>query len=299
MKHPKNISLITILFFLLSQLFGMFLLLNSFDVKVIEGKTMPVYKETAIGERPRITGFQTIGYIVVAILLGTSVLLVIIRYSLSLLWKLMYITAIFFSSLISLNSILPLLFSIFIAIIFCIFKYKKGYHILNNFIDMFVFSGIAIIFAPLMDSLHALLLLFLISFYDIIAVNKTKHMVKLAEFQLSSGMFAGLKLPYRSIKGKGKIELKNKGKVSSAIIGGGDVVFPLIFTATIMNKLILSGMNKSLAFIFSLPVPVLNSLMLSLLLYISKKNRYYPAMPFLATACLLSYLIIHILLLLF
>jgi hypothetical protein len=69
-------------------------------------------------------------------------------------------------------------------------------------------------------------------------------------------------------------------QVKSAILGGGDIGFPLLFAGVLM---------KSYGFMQVLIVPVVASIGLFLLLYFAKKDRFYPAMPFLSAACFAGY----------
>jgi len=80
---------------------------------------------------------------------------------------------------------------------------------------------------------------------------------------------------------KGKKKMK-KVKVNLAILGGGDVAFPLIFAGVILNKY---GMTDALITI------AFTSIALLLLFTFSKKGKFYPAMPFLTAGCLVGFLI--------
>ena len=65
---------------------------------------------------------------------------------------------------------------------------------------------------------------------------KSKHMVAMAQFQTKSGIFAGVLLPYKMPKlSLRKKKHKNKKLVKTAILGGGDIGFPLIFSGVIMK----------------------------------------------------------------
>ncbi|HEY9701428.1 MAG TPA: hypothetical protein V6C58_03225, partial [Allocoleopsis sp.] len=93
----------------------------------------------------------------------------------------------------------------------------------------------------------------------------------------------------------GKTEAKN------AILGGGDIVFPLIFIGALMNSMILSSVQinpavsieliKQEAFLKSLIVVTSSTISLTLLFFFAKKDRFYPAMPFLTIGCLVGWLI--------
>ena len=131
---------------------------------------------------------------------------------------------------------------------------------------------------------------------DLQAVNRRS---RLAKFQSKAGVFAGLLIPYR--KGRAgrekKVRVTKKeikaGKVKVvqrkiAILGGGDMGFPLIFAGVVLQKLLLVNPG-GIAFLKALIVPLAASLALFFLLISSKKDRFYPAMPFLTAGCFIGY----------
>lgn len=190
-----------------------------------------------------------------------------------------------------------------IAFILTFLKIKKRNIIAHNISELLIYPGLAAIFVPLLNVLAAAILLILISIYDMIAVWKTKHMQAMAKFQIQRlKIFTGFFLPYTSKKDKAKIERikaklkkikskkkkqeflkKQKIKINLAVLGGGDVAFPLIFIGTILLKY-----NFVSAFI----VTATTSLALALLLIFAKKGRFYPAMPFLTAGCLFGLLLV-------
>jgi hypothetical protein len=121
-------------------------------------------------------------------------------------------------------------------------------------------------------------------------------MVRLAKFQIKHlKVFTGFFVPYLHQKDKAKIErAKAKQKredrklrqlkipVQIAVLGGGDVAFPLIFAGTIL-------ISYGLA--YALITILLTTIALALLLLFSKKGEFYPAMPFLTGGCLAGLLI--------
>ena len=123
------------------------------------------------------------------------------------------------------------------------------------------------VFAPVLSVSTVFILLILISIYDMIAVWKTKHMVKLAKFQTKMKVFAGLLVPY--------------GK-KMAILGGGDIGFTLLFAGVVLLS---TGWIDALIIVLSV------SIALGLLLFLSKKDRFYPAMPYLTVGCFIGYFI--------
>ena len=106
-----------------------------------------------------------------------------------------------------------------------------------------------------------------------IAVWKTKHMIKLAKFQTKLKLFAGLLIPYKSGR-----------EIKTAILGGGDIGFPLLFAAAVLKD---PGIG-----IKALIIPLTTGLMLAALFFFGQKNKFYPAMPFLTIGCFLGYFIV-------
>ncbi len=118
-------------------------------------------------------------------------------------------------------------------------------------------------------------------------------MVKMATFQMKSKIFTGLLIPLKeSIKVKKGV--KGKGvKVEEAIMGSGDVAFPLMFSGVVMERLIKVGqLAKEVAFMKTLIIPVIVSLVVLFLLTQGRKGKYYPGMPFITAGCLLGSLFV-------
>jgi hypothetical protein len=136
------------------------------------------------------------------------------------------------------------------------------------------------------------------------AVWRSGLMQKMAKYQIESlNIFSGFFIPYvskkikMSLKRMNKSELrKKKIKVNVAILGGGDVVFPII-TAGVMLKefgfVNLAGFNLPMASLF---VIIGAAIGLGSLFLFSEKKKFYPAMPFITAGIfagiLLSYLIL-------
>ncbi|MBN1792497.1 hypothetical protein JW826_02325 [Candidatus Woesearchaeota archaeon] len=176
----------------------------------------------------------------------------------------------------------------------------------------------------------ASLLLVLISVYDFIAVFKSKHMVSMAEFQTESKVFAGLLVQYkvkkdavvdkvkgvvsRSIsrsvsKNARKADIKAAPRLSktdrkdlelpridlderkTAILGGGDIAFPLIFIGTVMFHLA-NVVSISQAFLESAIIVATTTVALALLFIFAKKDKFYPAMPFISAGCFAGYFLV-------
>ncbi|MEK6809639.1 MAG: hypothetical protein AABY40_03120, partial [Nanoarchaeota archaeon] len=90
-----------------------------------------------------------------------------------------------------------------------------------------------------------------------------------------------LMLPYKLGKfGKAKTIMRGKAeKVRTAILGGGDIGFPLIFAGVVLKEM---GLWQSLV------IPFGALLGLAVLLFNGKENKFYPAMPFISAGCFVA-----------
>ena len=139
-----------------------------------------------------------------------------------------------------------------IAIILAYFKIYKRNLITHNLTELLIYPGIATVFVPIINVLGIIILLLLISLYDIWAVWRSEFMQKIANYQINNlKIFTGFFIPYadkkiklkiKNIKqkSKNKQELetkfkKSKIKINLAILGGGDIIFPII-TAGVFLK---------------------------------------------------------------
>lgn len=288
MKHSLKITIILLLFFLSSQLLGLAIVRSYIDVeKTIETGTVqwkPLLKvgKTELITRPEMqpkTGFL---FILFAILIGTLIVFLIIKLKKFVLWKAWYFLAVMACLAIAFNAFIPTIIAIILAIILASLKLLRPSIIIHNATEVFVYGGLIAIFAPIFNLSWASLLLIAISIYDIYAVWRSKHMIKLAKAQTKAKIFAGLLIPYKmpamktiKIEHRQKAE-KKKVKARAAIIGGGDIGFTLLFASTIM---------KEIGFVHALITVIAATAALASLFLLGKKERYYPAMPFLTAGC--------------
>jgi presenilin-like A22 family membrane protease len=189
-------------------------------------------------------------------------------------------------------------------------KIFKRNLIIHNLTELLIYPGIATLFVPILNFWSIIVLLLIISIYDIWAVWHSGIMQKMAKYQINTlKVFSGFFIPYISKKMRKQLQklrknkkLKNKKvRVNIAILGGGDVVFPLITAGVVLmaNKIFLPFTNIQIftgGIIPALFVIAGATLGLSLLLSFSEKKKFDPAMPFITGGILfgliLSYLIL-------
>ena len=290
MKHTMKITLLLLSLFLLSQLVGLVVVQRYLN----PDKLLPFNIE-----KPTYNEQTAYVPIIIAIAIGTGLALILAKFKAVRVWKFWFFLSVMFTMLIAFFAFMNEWYALILAAILALWKIFKPNPIVHNFTELFVYAGLAAIFVPVLNLWSATILLIIISLYDAWAVWQSKHMIKLAEFQTDSKLFAGLSVIYSRNKDSNKssnkitskkvsVSKQNKSNIQSnrkiAIIGGGDVAFALLFAGAILK----STSNIGIAFIVSIFATLG---LLGLLLY-SKKDRYYPAMPFITAGCFIGWLVI-------
>lgn len=299
MKHNLFAISFLVIVFLLAQAVGL-----AVTAHYLEKPELPMNIE-----RPQVPEKQqtyTFLPIFIFILIATGLGLLLIKFSMLRLWKFWFLLSVWLTLTISFNAFIPEETAIGIAAILALWKVFRPNIIIHNFTEVFIYGALAAIFVPILNVIAVVVLLFLISIYDYIAVRKTKHMVKLAKFQGKSKIFAGLLLPYKRKAGKEegieekisagkKINIPKAGelpkeKAGVAILGGGDIGFPLLFAGAVMKQFGL-GLFDYRIFI----VPLFAAVSLLLLFLFADSKKFYPAMPYISAGCLAGYGIVWLL----
>jgi len=281
MKHTLKITLMLVLLFFLSQIVGLAITNQYIDHEKTAETGVIAWDELPYEmERPPVEESSSFIYILIAVLLGTGLLMLLIKFKKINLWKFWFFISVVLCLTIALKPFMRQEIALAISFVFALFKVVRPNIFVHNITEVFIYGGLAAIFVPIMNLYAVFMLLLLISAYDIYAVWKSKHMVTLAKFQTNSKVFAGLSIPYKMPEKEDKKKTGKVEKIKIAILGGGDIAFPLIFAGVVM---------KNAGFLTSLIIPIFVSAALFILLIKSKKDRFYPAMPFLSLGCLAGY----------
>ncbi len=300
MKHTLKVTLLLVFLFLTSQIIGLAITNAYIDYEATKEKGEVTFANLPYDiERPPVEQKSSFIFIITAVLIGTILLLLLIKFKKTLLWKIWFFLAVFLCLSIAFSAFINHLIALLLGIILAAYKIFKPNIIIHNITEVFVYGGLAAIFVPIMNVFSIVILLILISIYDFIAVFKIKHMVKMAKFQTKSKVFAGLFIPYKREKKVKKEEkakkiekgIKVKKIAKTAILGGGDIGFPLLFAGVVMKNTMLEN-TIAIGFLKTLIIPIMVSIALLLLLIKSKKDKFYPAMPFLTIGCFIGYFIL-------
>ncbi len=306
MKHSVKITLLLLSMFFIAQLIGIAVISSyspeSKEVQGLNGTVnittynLPYGMDPPQGVTPQGTLFSIIFAMIIAVVL----MFVLMKYKVELFLRLWFFFVVSIAIAITINAGIKgfLDYNTLLAIAFAIplafYKVFQRNIIVHNLTELLIYPGIAAIFVPLLTIWTVVALLIIISIYDIYAVWHAGFMQKMAKYQITQlKFFAGFFVPYvggnqrEMLRRLSKKDLKKKKiKVSVAILGGGDVVFPIILAGVVFNT-----MGLYAALIISLGA----TLALAGLFYLSKKGKFYPAMPFISTGCLMALALAYLL----
>ncbi|MBI2564974.1 hypothetical protein HYV79_03210 [Candidatus Woesearchaeota archaeon] len=286
MKHSIPITFILLLMFASIQVIGIFVIKEYIDEEETQKQGEIIWNDlpSIAGvelERPELTPMQAIIFVVFALVAGTALFFLILRWKIFFLIKLWFFIAILLCTYITLGAFMPSIYSIIISFLLTSIKLWKPNILIHNVSELLLYPGLAVIFVPLLSLLSVFILLIILSCYDMYAVWKSKHMIALAKAQSEQNVFAGLSIPYKFPK---KItKTIKKSETRTAILGGGDIGFPLLFTGVV---LVYQGLLKAF-----LIIPF-TTIALAVLFFLAEKNKFYPALPFLSIGCFTGYLLI-------
>jgi len=298
MKHETRIVLILLLMFIATQLIGLSVI-DSYAPKttsaIVNGTLMnvTVAKEIPYGmQPPEVKPQVSLLSIVISLAIAILIFFLLTKLKARIVLKTWFVLVIYITVAVALAAILSRItgidanaLALVLAIPLTFFKAIRPNMIVHNATELLIYPGLAAVFVPILRIWSIIVLLLLISVYDMWAVWKSTLMVKMAKYQIENlKIFTGFFIPYlpkgaRIVHGKAK---GKKVKVSIALLGGGDVAFPLIFAGVIYRA---AGLIPALIIIAGATLSLL------LLFMFSKKGKFYPAMPFITSGCLLAYLI--------
>ena len=295
MKHPLQTTALLIFLFVAAQVVGLSLVSLSQDVTVSPtGEREVVARPTVLGERPDAQGGESFLLIAIGVLIGTAIALALIRFGLFRIWRAWFFLAVWVALSIALGVLLPAAIAISAAAVLSAWKAFRPNPIVHNLTEILVYGGIAVLIAPLFDLWWAIALLLAVSVYDWIAVLRTGHMVTLAKAQADRNLFAGLYLPMGKVMTPSRQTIRapappkaSKDEGGAAVLGGGDISFPLVLASVAQVWLIEArNLAPATALSASLVVTLGATVALATLFALAKKGRFYPAMPALTAGCL-------------
>jgi len=292
LKHPLKITLILIAMFLLTQFIGLYVS-NYYLTEKVPFGINPESPETS-------RQFNSLFIsIVIAFIIAIALIFFLMNFKIAFFIKIWFLFVVSIGLGISFNSFLPFtpIIALIIAVPLAFLKVFYRNFFIHNITELFIYPGIASVFIPLLNFYTLIFLLILISVYDMWAVWKSGIMQKMAKYQIKKvGIFAGFFVPHLSKKQKLSLKKSKskKVKVNVAILGGGDIVFPIIAAGVILKVFGFAnifGYNIPLASI----LVILGALLgISYLFFTSEKKKFYPAMPFITAGIFLGIIISYV-----
>lgn len=201
----------------------------------------------------------------------------------NLIFKMIFILTIFLGGITFLSAWLPDIISLILIIILILWWLKKPSILIQDLCIIFGIAGAGSILGLSLNPQILVFLLIIFSIYDWIAVYKTKHMVRMAKKMIESKAILALVVPQNFPGFQESLgEVRPGGKF--LILGGGDIVFPLLFAASLIPFGILDSLIVALF--------ALIGLSFSFFFFISQKVRKpIPALPPIAFFSIIGYLI--------
>lgn len=200
-------------------------------------------------------------------------------------FKLFLLLVIFFGSQVVFSSFVSLPWDLVLAVVLVVIFSLIHNVLVHDIGIIFGIAGISSILGITISPMVGIALLVILSFYDILAVYWTKHMVQMAKGMIESGAIIGFVIPFEI-----KDFLFQKPKVRQnlgekfMILGSGDIGLPLVFVSSI------AAISTRQAWLISIFVVI--GLFLTHLIFVNQKERKpMAALPPIATMTIIGYLI--------
>jgi len=153
----------------------------------------------------------------------------------------------------------------------------------HNIAMILTIAGIGSVLGLSLLPLTVIYVLVAFSFYDIIAVYKTGHMVKMAQAMIQSRAIFGFIVPEAGQSVRGHVSKVAPGE-GFMILGSGDVIFPLLLSASLVRISILAAVIVG---VFS----VLGLFLMHLIFINQKTRRPMAALPPIALMSIIGYVV--------
>ncbi|MET1124281.1 MAG: presenilin family intramembrane aspartyl protease PSH [Archaeoglobaceae archaeon] len=165
--------------------------------------------------------------------------------------------------------------SLIAAVAIVLMLLKKPHWIVTDVSAILLAAGISAIFGVSLEPLPAMLLLTALAVYDLVAVYRTRHMIRLAESVSEFSVPVLFVVPSKDKK---------------AYMGVGDVVIPCILAASAQR---FSSTPEVFGFKVSALATVFCSLLAlaALLILIEKRGGAHPGLPFVNSGAIIGFLL--------
>lgn len=207
-------------------------------------------------------------------------------------FKTLFILLVFWGGTITISLWIPDILALILIVILILSWLKFSAILIHDLAIILAIAGLGSSLGVRLDPLMIVGFLVVFSIYDFIAVYKTKHMIKMAREMIEAGAIIALICPQKISDFQSSLkEVKPGGKF--LILGGGDVAFPLLLCASLVQGGILAPIIVA---IFALV-----GLAFSFFIFITQLptspcggRRPIPALPLIALFSIIGFLIARI-----
>ena len=297
-KHTVKITLILLAMFFTAQIIGLYVAhaYTPETLSILNQSSGNYQNETnyflpsALVPPPETTPQTSVTSLLISLVLAVIIMLLLMKFRAETFLRVWFFVVITLGIAIGINAFIlkidnSIILALAIAFPLAYIKVFKRHLIVHNLTELIIYPGLAVIFILFLSKIWAVVLfLIIISIYDIWAVWHAGFMQKMAKYQIEKlRLFSGFFVPYISRKER-ELMRKAKGKSRKikahiAILGGGDVIFPIILAGVVLRTL---GLWQALL------ISIGATIALAILFYFSEKGKFYPAMPFITAGCFIG-----------
>jgi len=274
MKHFKNNFLFfEILLFLFCQILGI-LVARKFQISGTAPQVFPEDSFLSFVFFIFIFGLSTVIFFFLILFLRRPKIFLKVIFSLTA----------FLGTQISLGAFLPNFLVYPLTILFVLFWYIFSNVFWHNFLIILTTSGIGSFLGVSLKPETVLLIFIFLSIYDIIAVYKTKHMIRAIKPMIDSKVVFGIIVPQKAKNFLFPLKDIKIGdqKEKFFLLGSGDLILPTMLSASFAS----TNLLKSVVIIFF----TLLGLTMGFFVFLKLEKRSMPALPPLALGGVLGYL---------
>ncbi len=256
-----------VLFFLLIQLFGLVIALD-------------FIKKEAYSSIPRLSVF----WFVIAFAVMTFLLIFSLKYiKTGALFRIAFIILIFTGAYYAFSMFFSSQISFFFSAVFIVLWILIDNILIHDFAIAFAVAGVGAQLGLSLSVGSVLILFALLSLYDVLAVYKTKHMVKMFKSLSGKGVLLALIIPFKL---KNFLLKTKKAKIGKdfLVLGTGDLAFPLIFAISCLRINLMTSLFVIAGAIFGL-------IIIFFLLLNQDERKAMPALPPIAFGSILGFVI--------
>jgi len=273
----KKVVLFFLTFFLLVQLFGIYLG-NGYLNLIKSGEAQPAF------ENPENIGNSL--FLFLYIIAATIAIILVVKY-IRVLIRVIETVAVFSATFLTFYILFPqtIFLGFVMALILNIWRVFRPNSLNQNLTIVLAIPSIGALIGASLGILPSLIFIILLSVYDFVSVFITKHMIYMAKEVTRRPSAFALSMPYKFKKPitfkVGKEKIKKRFHVFH--LGSGDMVIPLMFAVSVLAAY---GLVQAL-------ITVLGSAIsfFLMLYFFTKKPQALPAIPIISSGTLAGFLI--------